>query len=83
MLANRRDDDIYSRRDNRRRLGVISETESVGGGTRKDVETRVSLIRHFINVLHPFFFLRVSDRYPYVGSVSVCATMVSATHLTT
>jgi len=27
----------YSRRDNRRRLGVTSETESVGGGTRKDV----------------------------------------------
>jgi len=52
----------YSRRDNRRRLGVTSETESVGGGTRKDVKTRVSLIRHFI--MSFTLFLRVSDCYP-------------------
>lgn len=50
-------------------LGVISKTESVGGGTRKGVEIRVSLIRHFI--MSFTLFLRVSDHYPCRKCLSV------------
>lgn len=44
---------------------VISGTESVGGGTRKDVGSRASLIRHFEMTFTLFFLLRVSDHRPH------------------
>lgn len=57
LFADARDDD--DRRDNRRKIRRYSWTESVGGGTRKGVESRVSLIRHFI--MSFTLFLRVRN----------------------
>ena len=62
VFVDARDDDD-DRRDNRRRFGVTSWTESVGGGTRKGVGSRVSLIRHFI--MSFTLFLRVRNHRPY------------------